>query len=233
MTTSYPVEFCDPRMAEEFSKTPFAFRGFWLHSTSVKSEICSNGWKPHRIKNSIYGAAVYLSRGRWNLNNVGSGTSNSSVPTDLATVKKAALHQKTLVCVLALKEDEIQSSFRSEDGSEGITENHLINFLNLNVPEDKPRPQGLRRINKDDTSISLRFSRTGGSGSNRQNQKIAEYFRVRNIRAIKFLEHDVEVVAVFDPSCIRVIGEDADLDIHPFPEILAAGQVADARPLTT
>jgi len=37
-------------------------------------------------------------------------------------------------------------------------------------------------------------------------------------------------VAVFDPSCIRVLSEATNFDEHPFPEILADSQVADARP---
>jgi hypothetical protein len=218
-------------MADEVSKTP-AFKGFWFHTTMVKKEICSNGWNPQRNKNSIYGAAIYLSRKKWELNDLCPNNLGYTSPIDLDTIKSGLRGPNMFVCVLALQDSEVQSCFPSEKAPKAYTGDHLIDYLNLNVPEDKSGPRGMRRANdKDNSSTSLRFSRNAGPGSNRQNKKIADYFLNEGIKAIKFLEHDTEVVAVFDPSCIRVLSEATNFDEHPFPEILADSQVADARPI--
>jgi hypothetical protein len=58
-------------------------------------------------------------------------------------------------------------------------------------------------------------------GDSRQNKKIAAYFLSKGIKAIKFVEHDVEVVAVFDPNCVRVLPKTTNFDLHPFPDIVA------------
>jgi hypothetical protein len=225
------MKLYDSSMAEEVSKTPPVFKGLWLHTTIVKKEISSNGWNPQRIKNSIYGAAIYLSRKKWDLDDLCPSNLDHTSPIDLDTMKSGLKDPKMFVCVLALQDNEVQSCFPSEKAPKGYTGDHVIDYLNLNVPEDKSGPQGIRRANdKDNSSTSLRFSRNAGPGNNRQNKKIADYFLNEGIKAIKFLEHDTEVVAVFDPSCIRVLSEATNFDVHPFSEILAASQVADAGP---
>lgn len=221
-------------MAEEVSKTPIAFAGFWLHTTTVKKEICSNGWEPQRIKNSIYGAAIYLSRRKWDVNHLCPSVTGDTSSMDSNTVKRAVKDPEMFVCLLALQDNEVQSCFPSEGAPEGFTGNHLIAYLNLNVPKDQSRHRGIRRVDDNNGSVtSLRFCRNPGPGINRQNQKIAEYFLKKRVKAIKFLEHDVEVVAVFDPSCIRVLSEATDFGVHPFPGILAAGKAADSSPIPT
>jgi hypothetical protein len=136
--------------------------------------------------------------------------------------------------VLALRDNEVQSCFPSEAAPEGFTGDHLLDYLNVNVPEDPSGHRGLRRVNDvNGSTTSLRFSRNAGQGSNRKNKKIAEYFLDKGIRAITFLEHDVQVVAAFDPSCICVLSKATDLGVHPFPGILTAGKVVDSRPIAT
>jgi hypothetical protein len=219
-------------MAEEVSKTPPAFKGFWIHTTMVKKEICSNGWNPQRINNSIYGAAIYLSRKKWDISDLCPSNLDHTSPIDLDTIKSGLRDPGMFLCVLALQDNEVQCCFPSEKAPKGYTGDHLIDYLNLNVSEDKSGPRGIRRVNDiDKSSTSLQFSRNAGPGNNRQNKRIAEYFLNKGRKAIKFLEHDTEVAAVFDPSCIRVLSEATNFDVHPFPEILAGSQVAQARPI--
>jgi hypothetical protein len=232
MTFPCAIEIYDPSMAEEVSKTPAAFKSFWLHTTLVKKEICSNGWNPQRMKNSIYGTAIYLSRKKWDLNDLCPSSLEHTSPLDLDTVKSGLRDPNVFVCLLALQDNEVQCCFPSEKAPKGYTGDHLIDYLNLNVSEDKSGPRGIRRVDEiDNSSTSLQFSRNAGLGNNRQNKKIADYFLNEGIKAIKFLEHDIEVVAVFDPSCIRVLSEATNFDVNPFSEILAGSQVAPARPI--
>lgn len=67
-------------MAEEILTTPPAFKRIWFHTTVVRKEICLNGGNPQRIKNSVYGATVYLSQAtvylsqqKWDLEDLCSG----------------------------------------------------------------------------------------------------------------------------------------------------------------
>jgi hypothetical protein len=222
ITFPCPIKIYDSSMAQEVSKTPPAFKGFWLHTTTAKKEIFSNGWNPQRIKNSIYGAAIYLSRKRWDLDDPCLNNLDHTSPIDLDTIKSGLRDPNMFVCALALQGNEVQSCFPSKEAPNGYTGDHLIDYLNLNVPEDKSGPRGIRRVNdSDNSSKSLRFSRNAGPGNNRQNKKISSYFLNKGTKAVKFLEHDTEVVAVFDPSCIRVLSEATNFDLHPLPEILA------------
>jgi hypothetical protein len=125
-------------------------------------------------------------------------------------------------CVLALQANEVQSDFPLESESKGNTQDHLIKYLNMNVLEDESGPQRIQRFNRlDNSSTSLRVSRNASPGDSGQNKKIAAYFLSKGIKAIKFVEHDVEVVAVFDPNCIRVLPKTTNFDVHPFPDIVA------------
>jgi hypothetical protein len=195
-------------MAEEILTTTPAFKRIWFHTTVVKKEICLNGWNPQRIKNSIYGTALYLSQEKWDLDDLCSGNFDHTSPIDLETLKNGLRDPEMFVCVLALQANEVQSCFLLENAPKGNTGDHLLEYLNMNVPEDKSAHQGIRRINIiNNSSTGLRFSRNSGPGNNKQNKKIADYFLNKGIKAIKFLEHDKEVVAVFDPNCIRVLPE--------------------------
>src|SRR5580692_8259104 len=118
MTIPYPVKLYDSSMAEEVSETPKAFKGLWLHTTEVKKEICANGWKPQRTRNSIYGAAIYLSRRKWDINHVCPSVPGDTSPIDMDTVKRYVIDPKIFLCVLALRDNEVQSCFPSE-GSTG------------------------------------------------------------------------------------------------------------------
>jgi hypothetical protein len=227
-----PIEVYDSSMAEEVSRTPPTFQGIWFHTTLVKKQICLKGWNPQRLKNSIYGAAIYLAQKKWNLDDLCSGNEDHTSPIDLDTLKNCLRDPEMIVCVLALQANEVQSCFPSEKAPEGNTVNHLIEYLNRNVPEDKSGPRGIRRINGNDgASTSLRFSISPGLGINKQNKKIADYFLNNGIKAIKFLEHDTEVVAVFDPRRIRVLSEAMNFDVRPFTDIWAGSQVAGAHPI--
>ena len=236
LTLPCPVKLYDSSMAEEISKTPAAFKGFWLHRTPVKKEICSAGWDPRRVKATIYGAAIYLAREKWDhvgkqlvLNDLCSSSRGLTSSIDLETVKGALRDPEVFVCVLALRENEVLSCFPSEQEEKGYTGEHMLDYLRLNAPDDQSRPGRIRRVSdKDGSSTPLRYSRTPTLGTSRQNREIADYFLSKGIKATKFLEHDMLVVAVYDPSCIRVLSASTDLDLHPFPEVLAAGQIADA-----
>lgn len=209
MTFPCSIEIYDPLMAEEVSRTPPAFKGFWLHTTSVKKEICSKGWNPQRNKRSIYGTAIYLSRKKWDdLNDLCPSSLEHAGPLDLDTVRSGLRDPDVFVCLLALQDNEVQCCFPSEKAPKRYTGDQLIEYLNSNVSEDKSGPRGIRRVNDiDNSSTSVQFGRNAGRGDNRQNKKIADYFLNKGIKAIKFLEHDIDVVAVFDPSCIRVLSE--------------------------
>jgi hypothetical protein len=51
----------------------------------------------------------------------------------------------------------------------------------------------------------VQCGRNASLGTSSQNQRIKKYFLDSGIRAIAFLEHGTEVVAVYDPSCIKVL----------------------------
>lgn len=209
-------------MANEVSTTPSAFRHVWFHTTEVKKEICSSDWNPKRNKNSIYGTAIYLSRNKWDLEDLWSGIFGPASSIDPEILKDALKDPNMFVCVLALQPDEVQSYFPTEHAPKGNTQYHLIEYLNMNVPEDESESQTVRRSNSiDNPSTCLRVSRDAGPEDSKQNEKIAAYFLSRGIKAIRFLERDKEVLAVFDPNGIRVLPETTNFGIHPFPEILA------------
>ncbi|MCB9576646.1 MAG: hypothetical protein H6717_06420 [Polyangiaceae bacterium] len=82
--------------------TPTPFDGEWAHSTNVYDEIVANGWKPGLAKNTIYGAAIYLSRSKWEQS-----------------------HAAVFKCVLNLDAGEVMSEFASESGT-GDTQDHVL-----------------------------------------------------------------------------------------------------------
>jgi len=223
MTFPCPVRVYHFSMAEELLRTPSPFKRIWFHTSEVKKKICLNGWNPQLNKNSIYGTAIYLSKKKWNLDDFSSGNVDGPSPIDLETLKNYLRDRKMFVCVLALQVDDVQSCFPFENAPKGRTEADLLEYLNRNmtVPKDKSGAQGILRINSDNSSTSLQFSRNSSSGNDKQNEKIADYFLNKGIKAINFLEHGEEVVAVFDPNCIRVLPETTNFDLHPFPDILA------------
>ena len=221
MTFASPVRFFNSSMTKEILRTPSPFRRIWFHRTEVKERILLNGWSPALNKSSIYGTAIYLSDEKWNLDDFSLGTVDHPSPIDLETLKSYLGDREMFVCVLALQANEVQSCFPLKNAPNGHTEDNLLEYLNVNVPKDKSRPQGIRRI---DSSISLQFSRNSGPGNNRQNRRIADYFLRKGIRAINFSEHGKEVVAIFDPNCIRVLPETTDLDLCSFPDILTGDQ---------
>lgn len=51
-----------------------------------------------------------------------------------------------------------------------------------------------------------KVDRTSRRGNSPQNIKIRNFFLMNRIKAIRFQEHGSEVIAVYDPSCIAVIG---------------------------
>jgi hypothetical protein len=182
----------------------------------VKEEILSKGWNPECIKNTIYGTAVYLCSDEWNLqNDVLLSCLDKDVPIDRKRLKNNLRSLKMIGCVLALRADEVQSDFPLEDGSKGNTQDQLLKYLNFNLIEDEAelRPNKL--------STRLRVGNNASPGGSRQNKKIAAYFLRKGIKAIKFLEHDVEVVAVFDPTCIRVLQKTTKLDQSPIADFVA------------
>jgi hypothetical protein len=178
----YPsqVVLLSPSMAGDVSKTPVTFSGIWLHRTSEKKLVLEKGWNPTLNKNSIYGAAVYLSRDKWDLEGswlseiCADGTPN---PMDLA------FDPEIITCELILKDSEVQSSFPSTHQPFGTDQTHLLWHLKEN---------------------GVQASRSPSPGSSRQNHSIASYFLGKGIKAILFKEENIEVVAVYDPSCIRV-----------------------------
>jgi hypothetical protein len=219
MSFPCPIKPYESSMAEEILATPPTFKRIWFHTTEVKSEICSNGWNPEKNNNSIYGTAIYLSRKKWDLDDL---FCDHASPPDLETLVNGLRHPKMFACVLALQANEVQSSFPLEHAPNGNTGDHLLEYLNKNVPLDKSAHRGVKRIGIDNAAKSRQFSRTSGRGDNKQNKKIACYFLTKGIKAIRFLEHGEEVVAVFDPSCIRVLPKSTSFDVHPFSDILAA-----------
>jgi hypothetical protein len=202
VTFPCPIKIYDSSMAEEILTTTPAFKRIWFHATEVKKEICLNGWNPECTKNTIFGTAVYLSQKKWNLDDDRwSSYLDHAVPIDRETLKNVPRDPKVIGCVLALQANEVQSDFPLESESKGNTQDHLIKYLNMNVLEDESGPQRIQRFNRlDNSSTSLRVSRNASPGNRRQNKKIAAYFLSKGIKAIKFVEHDVEVVAVFDPN---------------------------------
>jgi hypothetical protein len=219
---AWPVRLLDPSEPNDGLGTPPAFRGFWLHMTTVKPEISANGWKPQRMRNSIYGAAIYLARGKWSLEHL------PRAPVIASALKKLLKDQQVFVCTLVLQEHEAKSLFPSASSPEGYTETDLLAHLNEHVPHDPSKPRGIRRVIPGGSpSTALRFTRNAGLGSNTQNREIAAYFLARGIKAIKFFEHDADVVAVFDASCIRVVPASVDLEADPYPTVLAAARFAN------
>jgi hypothetical protein len=92
------AEEMDKRWERELASTPtFPIRsstgqvcgattilGDWLHTApaAIVTEILSSGWKPELNKNTIYGAAIYLSRKPWS---PGPGREHIVVQIDLQT----------------------------------------------------------------------------------------------------------------------------------------------------
>jgi hypothetical protein len=178
----YPsqVVLLSTSIADDVSKTPGLFSGIWLHRTSVKKLVLEKGWNPISNKNSIYGTAVYLSGDEWDLEDSSlldlclNGTPN---PMDYASVLEI------IRCELVLEDSEVQSFFHSTHQPFGTDQTHLLWHLKEN---------------------GVGASRSPSLGSSRQNRSIASYFLGKGIKAILFKEENIEVVAVFDPSCIRV-----------------------------
>jgi hypothetical protein len=224
MTFPCPIRIYDPSMAGEVSKTPLAFKGFWFHTTPVKKKICSSGWNPECLKSTIYGTAVFLSRKKWDLGgDLLASCFDHNVPIDRETSKNLLRDPQVIGCVLALQANEVRSCFPWGNAADGHTETHLIEYLNVNVPLDESGAQGIRRINGNgNSSTSRQFGMSPGLGKSRQNKRIADFFLTNGIKAISFIERDTEVVAVYDPSCICVLSEATNLDVHPFPEFLAS-----------
>ena len=213
-----PIELYHPSMADEVARTPPPFQGIWFHTTSAKSQITRSGWNPGLLKNSIYGAAVYLCRDEWDLDKLPSGNEEPAGSTDLVTAQRYLKSSKMIGCVLALQASEVQTCFAPEKASGVSTITDLLAYLNQNVPEPKPRTGGIRRSNSDRSSMSVRFGPNPGPGSSRKNREIASYFLAKGVRAIHVLEHDTNVVAVYDPSCIRVLSSSTQLNVYPFSD---------------
>ena len=220
MTFPCPIKLYDSSMAEDILMTPAAFRRIWFHTTEVKSEICSTGWNPEKIKRSMYGTAVYLARKKWDLDDL---LGDLLGPIDREILVKGLRSTKMIACVLALQTDEVMSCFPSERAPNGKTEQVLLNYLNKNVPQDEVGLRsGIQHIGTDGSSTRVRFGRNPVSGDNQKNKEIARYFLTNGIKAIRFFEHSEEVVAVFDPGCIRVLPKSTKFEVHPFSDILAA-----------
>lgn len=216
MSFPSPIAVYDSSMVEEILMTPAVFRRIWFHTTEVKSEICSSGWNPEKIKNSMFGSAIYLARRRWDLDNVFGDLVGS---IDRASLVNGLKHPKMIACVLALRTNEVMSSFPSPPAPNGSTDKHLLDYLNKNVPRKKTAPAGLiRRAEADGTTTTLQFGRTPGPGNNEKNRKIACHFLTKGIKAIRFLERGEEVAAIYDPNCIRVLPGNADFEAHPFSD---------------
>ena len=178
----YPsqVVLLSPSMASDVSKTPVPFSGIWLHRTSEKKLVLEKGWNPILNKNSIYGAAVYLSRDKWDLE--GSWLSDLC-PNGPPNPMDYAFDPEIITCELVLEDSEVQSLFHSTHQPCGTDQTHLLWHLKEN---------------------GVGASRSPSLGSSRQNRSIASYFLGKGIKAILFKEENIEVVAVYDPSCIRV-----------------------------
>ncbi len=157
---SFPLSSISREDAAALS-SPAPFDGIWTHSTNAFDKIVAGGWKPNLVENTIYGAAIYLARGKWELSHAG-----------------------VFECVLRLKAEETRSAFESR-GVSGDSQNHVLWYIG-------------------DQSGSL-VGRNSGPGSSAQNQRIKAFFLKRNIRAIHFQEHGTAVLAVYGPTCIRVI----------------------------
>jgi len=217
-----PIKLYDSSMAEDILTTPAAFRRIWFHTTEVKSEIYSSGWNPEKIKRSIYGSAIYLARKKWDLDDL---LGDLLGPVDRKTLVNRLRDPKMITCVLALRTDEVMSCFPSESSPNGNTEKHLLDYLNEYVSQDETAPRGaIRRIGPDNSLTSVQFGRTPVSGNHERNKKIARYFRTKGIRAIRFLEHGEEVLAIYDPSSIRVLPQNTNFEVPPFSDILAANE---------
>jgi hypothetical protein len=48
MTFPRAIKLYDSSIAEEILTTPSAFKRIWFHTTTVKKEICLNGWNTRR-----------------------------------------------------------------------------------------------------------------------------------------------------------------------------------------
>jgi hypothetical protein len=185
MTFPCPIKLYESSMAEDILMTPAAFRRIWFHTTEVKSEICSTGWNPEKIKRSMYGSAVYLARKKWNLDNL---LGDLLGPIDRETLVKGLRSPKMIACVSALQTDEVMTCFPSERAPNGKTEQELLNYLNKNVPQDEVvLRSGIQRIGTDGSLTSVRFGRNPVSGDNEKNKEIARYFLTNGIRPSGFL----------------------------------------------
>ena len=139
---------------------PTPFNGDWFHSTDVTGFglITNGGWCPKCMANSIYGAAIYFARGRWN-----------ELPCYFR-------------CRLVVDKSDSMSSFLFPSG-QGNTQDDVIAHLN---------------------HYGVRASRSASPGYSGQNTRIRNFFQTTKIKAIHFIEHGIEVVAVYDPNAICV-----------------------------
>jgi len=178
----YPskVILLSPSTTDEVSRTPVPFSGVWLHRTSERTSVLAKGWDPTLNKLSIYRTAVYLSRDKWNLE---ASWLSELCPNGPPNPKDCAPDREMIMCELSLDDSEVQSSFPSVHQPIGTDQTHLLWHLKEN---------------------GVQASRSPSPGNSRQNRSIASYFLGKGIKAILFKEENVDVVAVYDPSCIRV-----------------------------
>lgn len=167
------------------------FHGEWTHTApaEVIREIRANGWRPELLKNTIYGTAVYLSRKPWSI-----GDETSSEKRDSLRVQ------------LQLDTSDVQSAFAFEFPMELAAGAACADKRGIWT-------DGLfRGEGSDETAVlwyfkTHRLCATAGRGGSRQNLAIRDHFLHRGVKAIQFSERNILVVAVYDPTCIRVLSD--------------------------
>lgn len=98
--------------------------------------------------------------------------------------------QWTIQCEVHLQDTEIITQFQPIKGFEtkggGNSEGHFERYLTaMNVTAGRPKV---------------------GKGDSPQNKAIRDHFLSKGIKAVRFIEHDREVLVVYDTSVITIVG---------------------------
>jgi hypothetical protein len=164
---NYPMATI-PRNGRTYAPAPVT--GEWMHSAdnNTIAAIQALGWSPNFLRGTIYGTAVYLSRGVWH-----------GLPASIRGRLELAPH-------------EVLSEFESVQGGRGNTQDHLLWYLQERLTIPAP-------------AVVHVVGRNPRNGTHVQNATIRDHFLGLGVRAVHFIEHGLDVVAAYDPNCIRVL----------------------------
>lgn len=98
--------------------------------------------------------------------------------------------KEVLVCKVDLPDDEVLDCFPTTPGweheGEGNSERHLARYLKHHgvIPSNRPHP---------------------ACGNSKHNIAIRDHFLKQGVRGVRIVEHNNEVLVMYDPDAIRIV----------------------------